>query len=261
MQLHLKFTGGDVTVPMAYQQLVQGMLYNALGEDPAYRAFLHETGYQAGDRAFRHFVFGRLRGRYERVSMGQGASEETAGLEPRPLRERGSAGLRFPEGFSLEVRSAQGRFIQLLMAGMLPGSVHRLGQNEVTVAEARLEDRRVTEAEIRIRMDSPVTVHSTNDDGSTFFPDPFDQEFSRLLAGNAARKWVSLYRTDPPGGLGFAPLDVTARDKVVTRYKGFYVTGWRGRYLLQGEPAVLDLLYQTGLGSRNAQGFGLFELC
>ena len=42
---------------------------------------------------------------------------------------------------------------------------------------------------------------------------------------------------------------------------GFYVTGWRGSYLLSAEPQVLDLLYQTGLGSRNAQGFGLFDLC
>lgn len=260
MQLHLKFTGDSITVPMAYQQLVQGLLYEALREDPAYRRFLHETGYQTENRPFRHFVFGQLRGPYERVATDQVASGETEGRETRPLRGNGSAGLHFPEGVSLEVRSTEGRFIQCLLNALTPGSVHRLGQNALTVADARLTDRHVTEGEIRLRMDSPVTVHRTLDDGSTVFPDPFDAEFSRLLAGNTARKWISLYKTDPPGGLGFAPLDVSERDKIVTRFKGFYVTGWRGCYLLRGEPQVLDLLYQTGLGNRNAQGFGLFNL-
>ena len=238
MQLHLKFTGENIVVPMAHQAMVQGMIYNALGEDPDYQRFLHETGYAVGDRSFRHFVFGRLRGPYARVP----------------------AGLRFEEGFSLEIRSARGRFVQLLMGGMRPGSIHRLGGNSVTVAEVRLEDRHVTAGDIEIRIDSPVTVHSTLDDGSTFFPDPFDPEYSRLLAENTKNKWLSLYKTLPPGGLGFAPLEVTERDKVVTRFKGFCLTGWRGTYRLLGEPQVLDLLYQTGLGSRNAQGFGLFDL-
>ena len=190
-----------------------------------------------GERAFRHFVFGRLHGLYERVPEG----------------------LRFSQGVSLEVRNVQGRFVQLLMNSLQPGSVHRLGRNRLTVSELRLEDRHITADEIGIRMDSPVTVHQTLPDGSTFFPDPFDPEFGRLLAVNAARKWISLYRSDPPGGLAVIPLEVTGRDKVVTRYKDFFLTGWRGSYLLHGEPAVLDLLYQTGLGSRNAQGFGLFD--
>ena len=33
-----------------------------------------------------------------------------------------------------------------------------------------------------------------------------------------------------------------------------------GEYELIGEPKYLDFLYQTGLGSKNAQGFGMFEV-
>lgn len=176
MQLHLKFTGKEIWIPLDYQWMVQGILYNVLSENLSYRTSLHEMDYLAGDRDFRYFVFGRLQGRFK----------------------RGSAGLYFPEGFSLEVRSAHECFIQLLLDGMSSGSVHRLAQSEITVAEARLEDRHVTKAEIRIRMDSPVTVYSTKADGSTLFLDPFDLEFSRLLAANAAQKWVSIYHTDPP---------------------------------------------------------------
>lgn len=258
MQLHLKFTGKGIVVPIAYQHLVQGMLYEGLRGDPVYRHFLHETGFQVEDRAFRHYVFGQLRGYYD--------------------YDRDAKELSFPEGVSLEIRSTEGRFIQCLLEGLRRGSVHRLGQNKLTVADIRLTDRHVTKGEIRLIMDSPITVHRTRDDRSTVFPDPFDPEFNRLLRVNAARKWISLYNTDPPGSLGIAPLAVSEQDKIVTTFKcfassteserdgkvkkkkDFDVTGWRGRYLLWGEPQMLDMLYQTGLGNRNAQGFGLFNL-
>lgn len=46
----------------------------------------------------------------------------------------------------------------------------------------------------------------------------------------------------------------------MTKYKGFYISGWLGEYELSGEAKYLDFLYQTGLGSKNAQGFGLFDV-
>ncbi|MBQ8166545.1 MAG: CRISPR-associated endoribonuclease Cas6, partial [Lachnospiraceae bacterium] len=56
------------------------------------------------------------------------------------------------------------------------------------------------------------------------------------------------------------PIKVTQKDKYVTKYKGIYVSGWKGIYQLSGEAKYLDFLYQTGLGAKNAQGFGMFEI-
>ena len=56
------------------------------------------------------------------------------------------------------------------------------------------------------------------------------------------------------------PVKVQDRDKCVTKYKGFYITGWCGEYVLKGERKYLDFLYQTGIGSKNAQGFGMFDI-
>ena len=33
-----------------------------------------------------------------------------------------------------------------------------------------------------------------------------------------------------------------------------------GDFLLDGDPETLCLLYQTGLGDRNSQGFGMFRM-
>ena len=50
------------------------------------------------------------------------------------------------------------------------------------------------------------------------------------------------------------------KDKYVTKYKGFYINAWFGMYVLTGKRQYLDFLYQTGIGSKNAQGFGMFEI-
>ena len=48
--------------------------------------------------------------------------------------------------------------------------------------------------------------------------------------------------------------------KIVTRYKGSYINAWYGTFQLKGKRKYLDFLYQTGVGSKNSQGFGMFEI-
>ena len=48
--------------------------------------------------------------------------------------------------------------------------------------------------------------------------------------------------------------------KLVTKYKGGFINAWFGDYELSGERKYLDFLFQTGLGGKNAQGFGMFEV-
>ena len=55
-------------------------------------------------------------------------------------------------------------------------------------------------------------------------------------------------------------IKITAKDKFVTRYKNFYISGWFSEYRLEGNRKHLDFLYQAGLGSKNSQGFGMYEI-
>ena len=48
--------------------------------------------------------------------------------------------------------------------------------------------------------------------------------------------------------------------KRATRFKTTFITAWHGRFVLEAPPRVLELLYDTGLGSKNSQGFGMFEI-
>ena len=50
------------------------------------------------------------------------------------------------------------------------------------------------------------------------------------------------------------------KDKYVTKYNDFYITGWQGIYELSGKREYLEFLYYVGIGERNSQGFGMFEI-
>ncbi|MDN5332516.1 MAG: CRISPR-associated endoribonuclease Cas6 [Tepidanaerobacteraceae bacterium] len=43
-------------------------------------------------------------------------------------------------------------------------------------------------------------------------------------------------------------------------YKDVIIKGWMGVYILKGDPVLLKIAYDAGLGSKNSQGFGCFEI-
>ena len=237
MQFLIHFSG-EVSLPMAYQHAAQSMLYAALGAEPEYQAFLHDSGKSVGGRSFKLFTFGRLEGRFRAEN----------GL------------LNFKNGLSLEVRSPDPQFIRLLCESFRAGTVHTLCGTEFSVARSELSDRRIIGGELEVEMLSPVTVYTTLSTGKTVYFSPDESDFYRLIAENAERKWRSVFDAPPPGEVSVETIGVTPRDKVVTKYKGTLVTAWMGEYRLSGPPALLDLLYNTGLGAKSSQGFGMFEL-
>ena len=50
------------------------------------------------------------------------------------------------------------------------------------------------------------------------------------------------------------------KDKKIIIYKGTVIKAWMGSYVLESEPQILELSYYTGLGSKNSQGFGMWDL-
>ena len=237
MQLHLSFSG-LVTVPMAYQQLIHGLLYHAMDSAPEYRRFLHEHGYSQDGKHIKGFTFGRLQGRYVR-------DQET---------------LVFPEGCSLEVRSCDPLMIQCLLAGLPQGSRQRLGECETTLASIRIDDRHVISDAVEIGMLSPITVYQTLPDKKTDYAAPDEERFYELLKKNARSKWELISDQPFPQIFSVTPLSVTQKDKVVTSFKGTRITAWMGTYYLTGPQTLLDLLYQIGLGAKSSQGFGMFQV-
>lgn len=239
MQIHLSFKGENVCLPMAYRQLVQGMLYRTLERvDPSCSAGVHDGGRKLGTRQFKLFTFGPLTGAYT-VSGGN---------------------ICFSEQVFLEIRSADPVFVQTLLRGLTPGEVVMLGNNTLTVEECRLEHKTIFQDKIRVQTVSPIVAYVTCPDRSTRFFSPEEEGFYSLIQTNAARKWGSAYGQDAPFSLSIVPAEGGIFRKQVTKFKTTRINAWFGVFELTGEPSVLNFLYDTGLGAKNSQGFGMFRM-
>ena len=136
----------------------------------------------------------------------------------------------------------------------------RLGENLVSVEQISLGDTRIYESAVTVRTLSPITVYVTEDNGHTTYFTPDDPRFYTAICSNARRKWLSAYGSEEGFDLKVTALPDRHFTRRATRFKTTFITAWHGCFRLEGSPRTLDFLYQTGLGAKNSQGFGLFTL-
>ncbi len=227
-----------LVLPLNYQYFIQSIIYRNIGSETEYSAFLHDKGFSFMDRQYRMFVFSLLEGKYE-ISQGK---------------------IIFRDYVSFEVRSPEVNIVRLLKENLEQNGINYLGQHYDNI-QLELLDRTITSDTIKIRMKSPICVYSTEEETKkTIYFSPNDEDFAGIVGDNFIRKYYAYKGIIPETDILLKPIRVTQKDKFVTKYKGIYVSGWKGIYELYGEPKYLDFLYQTGIGSKNAQGFGLFDI-
>ncbi|NPV30704.1 MAG: CRISPR-associated endoribonuclease Cas6 [Firmicutes bacterium] len=242
MQLTIFFSApGPVAVPVQYGHLLQGLIYRYM-DNPVLRSYLHEQGFALEKRRFKLFTFSRLLGRDVRYDQAAGRLVLTP-----PLR--------------LVVCSPIPFILQELGTGFLRKGQVRLGDAQLEVKEFATAAPRVRQDTLQVRMLSPVVVYSTlsGADGRkfTYYYSPFEPRFTELVASNLAKKHLLVYgRPARADGFTIRPVRVEDRDLKVTRYKETVVKGWMGEYELSGDPALLQVALDAGLGAKNSQGYG-----
>lgn len=228
----------ELVLPINYHHILQSMIYRNMESDKGYSSYVHDAGYRYCKRQFKLFTFSLLQGRYE-------------------IREKC---IVFREEVSFEVRSPDIFMLRILEENIRKNGL-TYGERHFSDIELSLLDRTVEQEVIAIKMESPVCVYSTDEySGKTHFFMPKEEQFRQLVNDNFMRKYEACYGVKPESGIRIEAIHVTDKDKYVTRYKNFYISGWKGEYYLAGKRKYLDFLYQTGLGSKNSQGFGLFEI-
>jgi CRISPR-associated endoribonuclease Cas6 len=228
----------ELRLPLGYHHIVQSALYHCLGQDEAYSAFLHDRGYANAKRSYKMFTFGLLRGAYA--------------IENREIV--------FRDTVTLEIRSVEAKLIRQLADSIQAKGITYRGQTCRDV-DVRVTDETVEGALLLLKMDSPICVYSTDpEQKTTHYFAPSEPEFCEMVNRSFARKYRAYTGVEPESDIFIEPYEVTERNRSVTRYKGIYITAWSGTYVLSGERRYLDFLYQTGLGSKTSQGFGMFGI-
>ncbi len=240
MQLLIELTKIDqFSLPVNYNYLLQSMIYNLLDNKEKLSRKIHETGYQIEDKHFKLFTFSLLRGQYK--------------IHGKRIE--------FLDKVRFEIRTVDKNILLTIVESLLNLETLRIGQNLVKILNVKIGEKKLTGTSYKIRMISPLVVRSTDaDTKKTLYYNPFDTEFKSRIMENFERKYQAYYHKVPTGRFDIEPINYSLKNKFVTKYKDFLITGWRGEFEIRGDAEVLDFLYQVGLGEKNSMGFGMFVI-
>jgi CRISPR-associated endoribonuclease Cas6 len=230
-----------IELPLHYNYIVQSFIYANLPSKLADK--LHSEGFPYEKRSFRLFTFSRI------IAKAQRDGDK----------------LIFPSPLTLIVSSPYLDFLEGLVETLVRLQTLRLAKNEIYLDWIAVKFTPQVREEETIRMLSPMTVYSTlltpTGRRKTYYYNPREEEFSRLIRDNLIKKYKVIYG-EYRGSEEFAiePIRVRREDEKIINYKGTWIKGWMGIYKIRGDPQLIRLGWDAGLGAKNSQGFGCFEI-
>ncbi len=236
MRIHLTLKG-EMKLPIHYNHYIQSMIYYSINED--FRNFLHNKGFSSGNKQFRLFTFSSLMGNFR--------------IE-KPF-------IIFEDTIQLVISSPIATFIEQLGETLQKQDSIRIASNHIEIEKIRLEEKKIQQDKITIEMITPIVAYKTLvNEGkkyTKYYP-PLDPMFHDLIVENARVKYES-YTSETNCSFDIRWIEIHNKDEKIMRYKDFIIKGWKGVYELTGSPTILQFLYDTGLGAKNSQGFGMFQ--
>ncbi|WP_236860113.1 CRISPR-associated endoribonuclease Cas6 [Candidatus Formimonas warabiya] len=227
----------EMELPITYNHLLQAAIYRII--DPELAAFLHERGFETGNRIFKLFAFSRLSGRFS--------------ID----KEKGT--IKFLEEVKLVLSSPVDRFCQSIANGLLTKDDIYLNHNNVKVEKIVVQNFRIDRERVVLKTLSPVVVYSTllRPEGRkyTCYFQPGEPDYDSLITNNLRKKYQALYGKDAPEGkvkvrrLGEMRLHVV-------NYKDTVIKGYSGKLELTGPVELLQMAIDAGFGGKNSHGFG-----
>ena len=250
MRLTITFEvpGFKAKFPIHYNHALQGFIYHHISTNLA--DFLHNRGYRYEKRVFRLFTFSRLMGRFE--------------------IEKESGAIIFAGPFKFQISSPDNDFLQEFAETLARFPEVSIENNPLLVSSIEVHFSPSPTSPALIRMLSPLTIYSTlstpNGKKKTYYYSPFEKEFSRLIQKNLVKKYAAFYHTPPVSDeFKISPVKVDKRSEKIIKYtpgRGYdtIVKAWMGVYRIEGNPELILLGYDAGLGAKTPQGFGMFEM-
>ena len=233
MQLKVTMrTSRETAIPFNYNHQLQSAIYAKLRE-VGYSGCVHNGGYSSS-HIYKAFIFGALEGKHT-VTDGR---------------------FVFADELSFEFRSPVFDLFDAFGRSFDQSPYFRLFDCLYKVVRTDIGNVHFTDGEILFSANSPVTVFSTMPDGKTVFFEPGSDEFLEYILLNYRNKYAAIIGGEAPA-IDLTPLP--PHRKIVTRYKKTWINAFKGNYLISGSSSALEFIYNTGLGAKNSQGFGMLD--
>ncbi|MGC8977429.1 MAG: CRISPR-associated endoribonuclease Cas6 [Candidatus Ratteibacteria bacterium] len=233
--------GKEVVFPVHYNYIIQSFIYKNI--TPKLADFLHNRGFEFQKRRFKMFVFSRI------------FSDKI---------EFSRENIIFGNIIYFYLSSPYNEFLSQFTEHILKKNEFKIYTNHLNIKEVYVMPAPEFNKITKIKMISPLTVYSTlykEEKRKTYYYSPFEKEFGVLIKENLGKKYEAFYKEKKKITFEIKPEKVNKNCEKIILYKGTVVKGWLGIYNIYAEKEIIKFAYDTGLGAKNSQGFGMFEIC
>ena len=137
----------------------------------------------------------------------------------------------------------------------------RLGSEQLNIQRIIVNEELLVGSHLKVESLSPVVAYSTVIEGEkkrTQYFSPLEETFGQILRENIIKKYKAIYseNTLEEDSFEVIPIATEKYTRSVVYYKNFIINGYNGKFILLGNPTLIQLALESGLGGKNAQGFG-----
>jgi CRISPR-associated endoribonuclease Cas6 len=256
-------------LPIHYNYYLESLIYRTFSKKVA--AILHDEGFVLNKRHFRLFTFSRILNKGKKVDGRQFKvlKKELNIKNYLTFRSRRKTtideALYFNNGISFYFSSVKDFIIEDMGSRAISLPKASLLNQDIFIKSIEVLPTPKFENKMSIKMLSPLTMYSTvkTSDGNskTYYYSPYEKEFSGLITKNAKKKYKTVYSKEIEEKLQLTPLHFEERrNRAVIYFKNTRIDGWTGVFKLEGNLDLIKITYDTGLGGKNPEGFGMWEL-
>lgn len=225
----------NLMLSVDYNYYIQSFIYRNISNDLA--DFLHQKGYCYNGRNFKLFTYSKLFGHC--------------------TFDKDNKTFCFKPPVKLYISSPVDNFIVSFSNHILTNDNLYIGNNRVKIESIELE-RDKPDKEIYVKTLSPIVVYSTLYEATgkkyTCYFIPGETKFNSLVQENLRKKTIA-FGLDPQDGIiNIEPIG-KIEQKIIT-YKGYIIKGSEGKFKLKSNENLINMALNSGLGSKNSQGFG-----
>jgi len=235
-------------LPLNYQYELSSFIYKTIAKGShEYAKWLHENGFQLGEKQFRMFTFSNLKIPKRRIDI----EKETIEIES--------------ETITLELAFLPERSTEEFIKGVFSDRTFSIG-NKQTLAEFAVQSIELlpqpsfTQPLIG-KMESPLCITKIMLDRKSKYIMPDEEEASELLKNNLLRKYEAFYGKPFTDDLFFIwetknpikskLIKIKPNTPQQTKVRGAICS-----FRLFTHPDLLKIAFNAGLGEKNSMGFG-----
>lgn len=246
--LNINKASANNLLTINYQYLMSSLIYRILSNSGGdFSEWLHQNGFSDDRRRFKLFTFSRLS--IPRYSID--------GSFIRILSDKMEWYVSF-----LPERSTQ-EFVQGLFKEQIFDLGDRRARIRFNVQSVEMIPSPIFKETMRFETLSPACIVRQEEDGSEKYIAPDHPEAGDIVRLNLLNKYRAFYGHD------FPVLDYPFALKVLTKPKSSLITikegtpqeskirGFMCKFEMTAPKELMRVMYDTGLGSKNSQGFGM----